>query len=79
MRCYKSMLAAGVLGDATLADDDTRLATLYLQVLNRPISAEETSAAREFLSAANATADPAAAWRQLAHALLASNEFLFRL
>jgi hypothetical protein len=75
-------LSAGILGDAALADDDTRLARLYLQVLNRPISAEETSAAREFLAAtlaASTTADPAAAWRQLAHALLVSNEFLFRL
>jgi hypothetical protein len=82
---------AGKLGDqlwkAPAADDSARLAELYLRVLNRPITADETKDALAFL----ATFDtPIAAsdeipqrrhlsWALLCHALLTSNEFLFRL
>jgi hypothetical protein len=84
-------LAADLLSDGTTNDDDVRLAALYQRVLNRPFSPDEESAAKAFLAAAT-IADSAdrtvsagartartSAWQQLAHALLASNEFLFRL
>ena len=84
-------LAADLLADRALADEDARLAALYRRVLNRPFSPDEHSAARAFLAAPTApghapqvvSADTgsagASAWQQLAHALLVSNEFLFRL
>jgi hypothetical protein len=84
-------LAADLQADRALADEGARLAALYRRVLNRPISAEELSAARAFLAAAKISGDAAqpdaardcsasaSAWQPLAHALLVSNEFLFRL
>jgi hypothetical protein len=84
-------LVADLLADQALADEDAQLVELYRRALNRPLSLEEHSAAREFLAAAMipgqaaqaASADDgsvrASAWQQLAHALLVSNEFLFRL
>src|SRR5262249_29849639 len=80
-------LAARLLSDATLATDEARLAALYLRVLSRPASAGEMAAAREFLAASEndlASAAPTSdgkntLWQRLIHALLVSNEFLFRL
>ena len=76
---------AGKLADWALkqdaADDDVRLAKLYLRTLNRPATQTEQDSAQQFL---NATAKPSAsqrrdAWAAYCHALLSSNEFLFRL
>jgi hypothetical protein len=69
-------LAAAVLADSRLATDDDRLAALALRVLNRPFTPGETAEARAFLAG---RPDRHRAWGQLVHALLASNEFLFRL
>lgn len=80
-------LAANVLADARLTNDDERIAALYVLILSRPATTEETALARaflagvvEFLAAADpSAADKSAPWQRLIHALLASNEFLFRL
>ncbi len=84
-------LVAELLADEALADDEARLNLLYRRALNRPCTVAESDRAKAFLTeAALANAPPQegssatdagsdAAWRQLAHALLASNEFLFRL
>lgn len=75
-------LASELLSDPSLATDADRLTALYLRVLNRPVTADEAAAAASFVATAaanGAVADRSAAWRQLAQALLASNEFLFRL
>jgi hypothetical protein len=84
-------LAEDLLADRALADEEARLGALYRRALNRPCSPEERSAASAFLAAATAPGNAAgagaaddnsggaSAWQQLAHALLVSNEFLFRL
>lgn len=80
-------LAVTLTADPLLATDSDRLAGLYLRVLGRPPAVEETEAAEEFLAMAKSgqsdkespSAVQSAAWQQLIHALLASNEFLFRL
>ena len=84
-------IAIRLLADPTLATDDDRIGALYLRVLGRPPVAGDTAAALEFLAAGeaqvtsdNAAADTTAvnravAWQRLVHALLVSNEFLFRL
>ena len=82
---------AGRLGDqlwkAPAADDAARLAELYLRVLNRPITHDETREALAFLATFE-TPIPASdeipqrkhlAWALLCQALFTSNEFLFRL
>ncbi len=70
-------IAGDTLSNSTLADDRQRLASLFLRVWNRPLTTNDESVALEFL---NTSPDPRdAAWRQLIHALLVSNEFLFRL
>ena len=57
------------------AEDETqRLELLWLRVLGRPIRAIEEQEARAFLAAVGD-----GAWRELSHALFASNEFLMRL
>ena len=57
------------------AEDETqRLELLWLRVLGRPIRATEEQEARAFLAAVGD-----GAWRELSHALFASNEFLMRL
>ena len=81
----------GKLGDqewkAPAKDDAQRLADLYLRVLNRPITKEETAEALAFLATFE-TPVPASdevpqrkhlAWALLCQALFTSNEFLFRL
>ena len=69
-------LAGELRANAALANDHERLNALWLRVRNRPLTADEETAAVAFL--ANAADDPDT-WQQLVHALLVSNEFLFRL
>ncbi len=57
-------------------DQQQRLQSLWLRVLNRPVSDEELVAARQFLESFAGSSD---GWTELCHALFASNEFLFRL
>ena len=82
---------AGKLGDllwkAPAPDDATRLSHLYLRVLNRPITKDETREALVFLSTFDSPAASSdelpqrrhLAWTLLCQALFTSNEFLFRL
>jgi hypothetical protein len=79
-------LATSLLVDPRLTTDEERIAALYLRMLNHPATADDVALAREFVAAAgdtangtDATADKSALWQRLIHALLASNEFLFRL
>jgi len=73
-------LTETILGDTTLATDDDRLATIYLRVLGRTPGPEDVQGVRTFLASEPEIADkPAQGWQRLVHALLASNEFLFRL
>ncbi len=63
--------------DLTQTETNTgaRLETLWLRVLGRPITSTERDDAVQFLESAPAKA----AWIELSHALLSSNEFLLRL
>jgi hypothetical protein len=82
---------AGRLADellrSTASHDAARLADLYLRVLNRPITADESREALAFLSTFDtpvAASDELPqrrhlAWASLCHALFTCNEFLFRL
>jgi len=86
-------LATDLLSQTGMTKEDDRIALLYLRVLNRPPTPDETNTALAFLAASDVTVasgDPAVAagspardetatWHRLIHALLASNEFLFRL
>ena len=80
-------LASELLADTTLKSDETRLSVLYLRALGRPPTTDESVAAREFVadrtasttSADSGGTDPSVAWQRLIHALLTSNDFLFRL
>ncbi len=70
----------------TVAGDDARLDTLWLTVLNRPITAAERTDSVAFLaevrnlnSGIESNSRELRAWAELCHALLASNEFLVRL
>jgi hypothetical protein len=76
-------LAASVVSDPSLAGDDERIAELTLRVLNRPADPAEHADARTFVNAlagVGAADDRVrAAWERLAHALMTTNEFLFRL
>jgi DNA-binding GntR family transcriptional regulator len=61
---------------------EVRLEILWAQVLGRPVRAEERESAFEFLADVSGTAgqkDESAAWCELCHALLGSNEFVFKL
>ena len=72
---------------ASHVTDEARLAKVYLLVLNRPITADESHEALTFISTFDkpvAASDELPkrqheAWTALCHALFASNEFLFRL
>lgn len=77
-------LATRVL--ASSEEEFSRLATLWLRVLGRPLEAEEKSDALAFLmeiraelKAANGSDSELRTWTELCHSLLASNEFLTRL
>jgi hypothetical protein len=70
----------------TETSDDARLASLWLRVLNRPMSSDEQLAALGFLTDVRSQLSNDStelieqrAWSELCHALLASNEFLMRL
>ncbi len=81
----------GKLGDqlwkAAAKDDAARLADLYLRVLNRPVTKDESTEALAFLATFDtpvAASDEIPqrkhlAWALLCQALFTSNEFLFRL
>ena len=60
--------------NAETENETKRLELLWLRVLNRPITASEQQEALAFLAAVGDHA-----WRELSHALFASNEFLIRL
>lgn len=63
-------------------DTKSRLEALWLRVLNRSITSAEEDDAEHFISALKASShgtSEIAAWTELAHALLSSNEFLIRL
>ena len=81
---------AHILADQLIAsepDELARLETLWLRVLNRPITSAEREDATDFLSSVEplitTTKDrpslDSIKWRELCHSLLASNEFVFRL
>jgi hypothetical protein len=73
-------LADIILANAMLVTDDNRVLAIYLRVLERTPDLEDMQAARTFLASEPEIADkPAHRWQRLIHALLASNEFLFRL
>ena len=79
-------LAASLMSDGSFKNEDGRLAAAYLKVLGRPPAPEEIASARRFLDNAEALGgktSPAdanlARWQRFLHALMASNEFLFRL
>lgn len=61
--------------------DRERLETLYLRALNRPAVEQEWKVAEQFFATPSAadTATHRAAWASFCHAILSSNEFLFRL
>jgi hypothetical protein len=69
--------ATELAADLTQTESNTgaRLETLWLRVLGRPITSAERDDAVQFLESAPAKA----AWIELSHALLSSNEFLLRL
>jgi hypothetical protein len=79
--------ATELLADTSMTTDEARVSVLYMSVLGRPPAAEEIIAAREFLSNRDASTsgtdaggtEPSAAWPRFIHALLTSNDFLFRL
>ncbi len=65
---------------------EARLNQLWLRVFNRPITSAERDDASAFLSRLEAAVDTqnsvareALCWQELCHALLASNEFMFRI
>ncbi|MBM4068880.1 MAG: DUF1549 domain-containing protein [Planctomycetes bacterium] len=72
---------------AEVDSDDARLAQLYLLALGRPASANERRQGVDFLRAvenefraakSGSSSAHVQAWTQLCHAMLASNEFLFK-
>jgi hypothetical protein len=77
LRAEAGRLAGELLKDG--ADDRRRVEGLYLRVLNRPASEEETREALDFLGSFRGPAQAREAWAGLCHALFACNEFLFRL
>jgi len=93
LRDASRTLAESIQADPTLSNDDERITLIYLRVLNRLPTSDETATAVTFLATSDelvASGKPAGAgsgiaidktanWQRLVHALLASNEFLFRL
>ena len=80
-------LSQDLLSQSTLTSDETRMDFLYIRILNRPATDLERDSALKYLSTrddtndtdATVAADPSIPWQRLIHALMASNEFLFRL
>ena len=78
---------ASRLLESSAGDDKARLADLYLRVLNRPITDDETREGLAFISSFDrpvAASDELPerqknAWTSLCHALFTCNEFLVRL
>ncbi len=81
---------AHVLADKIIADEKnelTRLETLWLRILNRPITTAECEEALALINQVEPLiktvkgrpALDSIKWRELCHSLLASNEFVFRL
>jgi hypothetical protein len=81
---------AHVLADKLIAAEKnelTRLETLWLRILNRPITSSERDDAIAFINhvepliqaVKGRPARDSIKWRELCHSLLASNEFVFRL
>jgi hypothetical protein len=69
------------LADEVPDEEDFRVERLYLLALGRPADSGEVEAALEFLDASENDFEKQGrdrAWTQLCHALLGSNEFLFR-
>lgn len=66
---------------ASEKDDLSRLETLWLRALNRPLTSTESDEALALLEAVAPPGKPAGSveWTELCHSLLASNEFVFRL
>ncbi len=62
-----------------LQDDRSRLELLYLRALNRPVTDAELEIARKFLDIDTNDDKQRGSWTAFCHALLSSNEFLFRL
>jgi hypothetical protein len=73
LRTRATELAADLM--QTESNTGARLETLWLRVLSRPVTSAERDDAVQFLESAPAKA----AWIELSHALLSSNEFLLRL
>ncbi|MCA9199727.1 MAG: PSD1 domain-containing protein [Planctomycetales bacterium] len=61
--------------DAT--EDSQRIVCMYRIALSRSPSAAEIQTALDFVTSSTANSNPQNRWQQLAHALLASNEFVF--
>lgn len=61
-------------------DERVRINRLYLLTLGRPATLDEVETAWSFLDSCTVelSGDRSAAWEQLCHAVLGSNEFLFR-
>lgn len=87
LKSASRQLADKLTANVALNGDANKLRSLYLTVLNRAPLASEISAAIEFLYSPEdvTVGDPSAAdliaapWQRLIHALMATNEFLFRL
>jgi len=79
LRKRAEVLAGKLLSEET--SPEVRLETLWLRVLNRPISSTERDEAIVFLEAVSSPGKAAGPlqWTELCHGLLASNEFVFRL
>ncbi len=58
------------------ADDETKIQRAYWRLFSRAPTQQEISIGTKFLNDVSGT-EKVAAWKQYAHALLASNEFLF--
>jgi hypothetical protein len=72
---------------ATQKDENARIESLWLRAWNRPVTAEERTAALSFLEEispllkkpGNSEAQEFSRWQELCHSLLASNTFLYKL
>jgi hypothetical protein len=79
IKSHAGRVADWLLGQKT-ANNRERLEQLYLRVLNRPVTAPEIERAENFLESENSDQKKQReSWASYCHALLTSNEFLFRL